>query len=268
MNAATGAKLWNYTTGSGIDSSPAVVGGVVYVGSEDDNVYALNAANGIPLWNYTTRGNVYSSPAIVNGVLYVGSFDGNVYALGVPSLPVPTATPTTTQTPSPTPLATVVPATTESGATVDLSISGNITSSQMSNVTIATDQSTASTTLSFTVTGESGTIGFGNITIPISAVTYGTTPTIYIDGQIAPNQGYTQDSNNYYVWYTTQFSTHQISIVFTTTPNITPVPSHSPTPQPSLLQEAIYGVVAGLAIAAIVVAALMFVVKGKKDKGS
>jgi hypothetical protein len=117
----------------------------------------------------------------------------------------------------------------------------------MSSVTIATNQSASTTTVSFTVTGESGTTGFGNITIPISAVTYGTTPTIYIDGQPASNQGYTQDSNNYYVWYTTHFSTHQVSIVFTTAS-----PSPSPTAQSSLPQEAIYGIAAAVAIVAIV----------------
>jgi parallel beta-helix repeat protein len=46
--------------------------------------------------------------------------------------PAPTGTPTPTPTPSLTPLATTVPATTDSGATVYLSISGNVTSSQMS----------------------------------------------------------------------------------------------------------------------------------------
>jgi hypothetical protein len=79
--------------------------------------------------------------------------------------------------------------------------------------------------VSFTVTGASGTTGFGNVTIPKSAVPYGTTPTIYIDGQPASNQGYTQDSNNYYVWYTTHFSTHQISIVFTAKSSIPEFPS-------------------------------------------
>ncbi len=34
------------------------------------------------LWSYTTDGQVASSPAVVSGVVYVGSFDGNVYALG------------------------------------------------------------------------------------------------------------------------------------------------------------------------------------------
>ena len=62
-------------------SSPAVVNGVVYIGSDDDNVYALNATSGIQLWNYTTGDQVYSSPAVVSGVVYVGSDDDNVYAL-------------------------------------------------------------------------------------------------------------------------------------------------------------------------------------------
>ena len=112
-----------------------------------------------------------------------------------------------------------------SGSTVELGISGNITNTQMSNIVIATNQSTETTTLSFTVTSASYTTGFGNITIPKSAVPFGTTPTIYIDGQPAKNQGYTQDTNNYYVWYTTQFSTHQISIVFTAKSSIPEFPS-------------------------------------------
>ena len=32
-------------------------------------------------WSYTTGYNVISSPAVVNGVVYVGSIDGNLYAL-------------------------------------------------------------------------------------------------------------------------------------------------------------------------------------------
>ena len=165
-----------------------------------------------------------------------------------------------TPTPTPTSSGSTVSATTNNGSTVDLSISGNLTSSQMSNVTIATNQSD-NTTVDFTVTGENGTTGFGNITIPISLVSYGSTPTIYIDGQPAPNQGFTQDSNNYYVWYTTHFSTHQISIVFTKTSSL-----HSPIAQSSLLKEIILGVAAGAVIVAIVVAALVLIIKGRKAK--
>jgi outer membrane protein assembly factor BamB len=56
---------------------------VVYIGSDDNNLYALSASTGAPLWNYTTGGSVESSPAVANGVVYVGSDDGNVYAFGL-----------------------------------------------------------------------------------------------------------------------------------------------------------------------------------------
>jgi outer membrane protein assembly factor BamB len=79
LNATTGANLWSYTP---VGSSPAVANGVVYVGSNDNNLYALNATTGAKVWNYTTGGSVYSSPAVANGVVYVGSQDHNLYALG------------------------------------------------------------------------------------------------------------------------------------------------------------------------------------------
>ena len=52
LNAATGGYIWSYKTGSSVDSSPAVVNGIVYVGSEDHKVYALNAATGTKIWSY------------------------------------------------------------------------------------------------------------------------------------------------------------------------------------------------------------------------
>ena len=140
------------------------------------------------------------------------------------SVPTPTRTPTAAPTPSPTPspspapLATTVKAATDNGAVVYLGISGNVTGSQMFNITIATNQSAKSTTVSFAVTGEIGTTGFSNVTIPKSAVSYGTTPTTYIDNQLVQDQGYTQDAGNYYVWFTTHFSTHQVAIQFAGSP--------------------------------------------------
>jgi outer membrane protein assembly factor BamB len=78
---ATNQTLWTYKTGQWVFSSPAVSGGVVYVGSFDDNVYALNATTGVLVWKYATGGDVESSPAVAGGVVYVGSIDENVYAL-------------------------------------------------------------------------------------------------------------------------------------------------------------------------------------------
>jgi hypothetical protein len=117
----------------------------------------------------------------------------------------------------------------------------------MSGITIATDKAASSTTISFTVTGASGTSGFGNITIPKSAVTYGTKPTVSIDGHTVTSQGYTEDASNYYVWYTTTFSTHTVSIVFAA-----PSPTPSPTPAPGVPQGYIYGIVVVVVIVVII----------------
>src|ERR1700722_7493986 len=82
VHSVGGLELkWNFTTGRGVWSSPAIVDGVVYFGSEDHNVYALNARTGAKLWSYTTGNQVYSPPAVVHGTVYIGSDDGNVYAL-------------------------------------------------------------------------------------------------------------------------------------------------------------------------------------------
>ena len=58
-----------------MESSPAVAHGVVYVGSSDNNIYALNAGTGAKLWNFDTDVAVDSSPTVVNGVVYVRAGD-------------------------------------------------------------------------------------------------------------------------------------------------------------------------------------------------
>ena len=82
----TKQMLWNYTTGVGVrfaavEGSPAVAGGVVYVGSNDGKVYALDAFGGSPLWNFTTGGPVSSSLAIFKDTVFVSSNDRKLYAL-------------------------------------------------------------------------------------------------------------------------------------------------------------------------------------------
>jgi outer membrane protein assembly factor BamB len=76
---------WRFSTGSSIYSSPAVVGGIVYVGSDDDSLYAIDAATGAERWRFSTGGDVDSSAAVVDGTVYVGSYDGNIYAIDAAS---------------------------------------------------------------------------------------------------------------------------------------------------------------------------------------
>ena len=53
LNAATGEKIWNYTTGALTESTPAVVNGILYIGTNNDNLYALNAGTGAKIWSFT-----------------------------------------------------------------------------------------------------------------------------------------------------------------------------------------------------------------------
>jgi len=72
---------WNFTTGGGVVSTPVIVEGRVYVGSQDKNIYCIDARDGGLLWNFMTGARIKSSPAVVNGKLYVGPDDGYVYCL-------------------------------------------------------------------------------------------------------------------------------------------------------------------------------------------
>src|SRR5207248_4968030 len=83
--------LWTATTGSTIDSSPAVANGVVYAGSADFKLYAFAAVANTtncsgtpttcnPLWTAATGNELHASPAVANGVVYIGSTDAKLYA--------------------------------------------------------------------------------------------------------------------------------------------------------------------------------------------
>ena len=72
---------WNFTTSGSVISSPSVANGIVYVGSQDKNIYAIGAYSGNLIWKFTTQDAIESSPAIANGKVYTGGDDGYVYCL-------------------------------------------------------------------------------------------------------------------------------------------------------------------------------------------
>jgi hypothetical protein len=61
---------WKFHTKGMIFSSPAVVGGVVYVGSNDRNLYAVDLSSGTQKWKFATKGRITSSPAVADGVVF------------------------------------------------------------------------------------------------------------------------------------------------------------------------------------------------------
>jgi outer membrane protein assembly factor BamB len=81
VDADTGTKLWEFRTNGFVDSSPTVVDGIVYFGANDSNFYALNAKTGEELWRFHTGKANQSSPAVADGMVLFGSDDSVFYAL-------------------------------------------------------------------------------------------------------------------------------------------------------------------------------------------
>ena len=73
--------LWKFKTGGKIKASPVVAGGVVYVGSTDQTLYALDAKQWGVKWTFKA-GNAIRYPATVwNNRVYFSARDNQVYAL-------------------------------------------------------------------------------------------------------------------------------------------------------------------------------------------
>jgi len=72
--------IWKYKVGDSDISAPIVDRGTLFVGSDDNNLYALNAATGEFKWKYPALGKVYT-PTAKDGLVFAASFDNNLYSL-------------------------------------------------------------------------------------------------------------------------------------------------------------------------------------------
>jgi eukaryotic-like serine/threonine-protein kinase len=72
---------WTFHTAGAIWSSPAIADGMVYVGSNDGNLYAVDAATGAQKWLFKTAARIPSSPAVWNGAVFFASYDDTFYAV-------------------------------------------------------------------------------------------------------------------------------------------------------------------------------------------
>ncbi len=72
---------WKTRTNSQIFSSPLARNEVIYIGSNDYNLYAINMINGGVKWTFATNGLIKSSPVAYGSSIFVGSYDKNLYAV-------------------------------------------------------------------------------------------------------------------------------------------------------------------------------------------
>jgi outer membrane protein assembly factor BamB len=82
VNRADGKSVWSFPTRGKVDSSPAVCGDKVVVGSDDGRLYVVALNSGKELWSYEIGRPIDSSPAVADGRIVIGSDDGSVYCFG------------------------------------------------------------------------------------------------------------------------------------------------------------------------------------------
>jgi outer membrane protein assembly factor BamB len=79
-DAATGRELWRHDAAP-VETSPLLVGKLLYVGSWDGTFSALDARTGKVRWTFRASAGITSSPAYDSGLVMAGTDDGHVFAL-------------------------------------------------------------------------------------------------------------------------------------------------------------------------------------------
>lgn len=74
------AERWVFQCKDSVESTPAVVDGVVYIASTDKHLYAVDLATGKEKWK-RKLGIMKASPAVKDGRVYVGDVSGVVYCV-------------------------------------------------------------------------------------------------------------------------------------------------------------------------------------------
>lgn len=83
LNANDGEFIWKYPSEGGIVSKPVFWDGNLIFGSEDCLLHVISSRSGRMLWTYQTQAPIRSSPTIAEGHIFVGSDDGNLHAVNL-----------------------------------------------------------------------------------------------------------------------------------------------------------------------------------------
>ncbi len=66
-------KYFQFNAHGPVISTPSVVNGVIYFGTNKDQVYALSATTGKLIWKITVDNMVMTEPLVVKGMVYIGT---------------------------------------------------------------------------------------------------------------------------------------------------------------------------------------------------
>ncbi|HJT56741.1 MAG TPA: PQQ-binding-like beta-propeller repeat protein [Ktedonobacteraceae bacterium] len=78
IDAASGTQLWKLDVEDGFQGSPAVANGMVYIGGSSTDLYAVDAATGTIVWTYGLDGYLGPDPVVANGMVYMGAYGNDI----------------------------------------------------------------------------------------------------------------------------------------------------------------------------------------------
>ena len=96
--------------------------------------------------------------------------------------------------------------TTTSGSTVALTLDGNITSANLSQVLLQNSNGVYG--VSFSISGIDGTVGEATLSIPKTDVPGGLVPSLFVNGNSTTVESFNQDGTSYYVTFSTTLASH------------------------------------------------------------
>lgn len=81
LDAHTGRVRWTFRNLGFANSTPVLVGGTMYIGSQDDSIDAVDAGTGQLRWRYPTDRQVVSGVTVAGGRVFAGDDSGAVDAV-------------------------------------------------------------------------------------------------------------------------------------------------------------------------------------------
>ncbi|MEN8172913.1 MAG: serine/threonine-protein kinase [Chloroflexota bacterium] len=85
ISASLGTLAWKYSTDGSIVSTPNFHENGIYFGSEDHRLHAVSERTGRVMWTYYTDGSIWSSPTISEDHIFIGSDDGHLHTVNAGS---------------------------------------------------------------------------------------------------------------------------------------------------------------------------------------
>lgn len=82
FNKENGERIWAFEIGYNSTSAVTMNRDMIYTGDSEGNIYGIKMDEDLDLWRITAEEAVYGVPSVVDDTLYIGSEDEKLYAIG------------------------------------------------------------------------------------------------------------------------------------------------------------------------------------------